>query len=211
MLILNIMMKIGLFGGSFNPIHLGHLHIAEAARKTLGWDKVLFIPNAQSPLKVDTNLVLAKHRLAMVQGCVEEMDHYDVLDWEVKRKGLSYSIDTVRGLIKEYPNAKLYFLIGADSLLSLHEWKEVDELLNSIEFVVLPRPDIFEETQQADIKLPAPWPEKLCKSILQVEAKDISSTQIRKAVSEQKSLKGLVPASVEAYIEAHNLYKKSSE
>jgi len=205
------MNRIGILGGSFNPIHLGHLHIAEKAATALSWDKVLFIPNAQSPLKTDGNQVSAMHRLAMLKSCLKGKDHYEVLDWEIKREGLSYTIDTVRALLEEYPDDKLYFIIGADSLATLHKWKDIDELLHSIEFVVLPRPDTPLEQLQSNINLADPWPQKLCEALLEVEGIAISSTQVRKAVAEHKSLKGLVPASVEAYIKANNLYNEVPE
>jgi len=132
--------RIGLFGGSFNPVHLGHLIVAQAAREELALDRIFFIPASQSPFKPDLTLAPAAERLRLLRLALAGQTGCAVDVAEIQRGGVSYSIDTVRAYRERYPGAALFYLIGADHLATLREWRAAEALAALVEFVVLPRP-----------------------------------------------------------------------
>ena len=139
-------MKLGIFGGSFDPIHLGHLLVAQAAMEELGLDKLFFIPAAQSPFKPDDKPAPAAVRLQLLRRALAGKTNCEVDEQEIRRGGISYSIETLRDYAKKNPAAKLFYLIGADNVSKLNEWCEADELAKLAEFVAIPRPGGHKQT-----------------------------------------------------------------
>ena len=133
-------MKIGLFGGSFDPVHLGHLLVAQAAVEELGLDRLFFIPAAQSPFKPESRPAPASARLQWLRLALAGKTNCEVDDQEIRRGGISYTIETLRDYAKRFPKAQLFYLIGADNAAKLNEWREAGELARLAEFVAIPRP-----------------------------------------------------------------------
>lgn len=133
-------MKIGLFGGSFDPVHLGHLLVAQAAREELELTKIFFIPAAQSPFKPERKPAPANERLRLLRLALAGQVHCEIDDQEIRQSGVSYTINTARDYRRRFPDAKLFYLIGADHMAQLPKWREANELAQLLEFVVLPRP-----------------------------------------------------------------------
>src|SRR5438309_1580502 len=134
------MQNVGLFGGSFDPIHLGHLLVAQAAREELALNRLFFIPAAQSPFKPERTPTAASERLRLLRLALAGHNDCEVDDQEIRRGGLSYTIDTVREYARRFPNASLFYLIGADNVLHLPKWREAAELARLTQFVAIPRP-----------------------------------------------------------------------
>jgi nicotinate-nucleotide adenylyltransferase len=200
--------RIGLLGGSFNPIHMGHLILAQSALEAFDLAQVWFIPAAQPPHKGTGAVLPAAHRLAMVEAAIEGDWRYEVNQLELLRPGPSYAIDTVRELRECYPAEDLCFIIGSDTLTELHLWKDINDLLPLCRFLTLARPgwDISEITPER-IKLASPWPERLLADTAETRRIDISSSDIRHRVAEGLSIRYLVPPAVEMYIAEHHLYR----
>src|SRR5215510_14934324 len=133
-------MKIGLFGGSFDPVHLGHLLVAQAAREELELARLFFIPAARSPFKPDREPTSADERVRLLRLALAGENWCEIDDQEIKRGGTSYTIDTVRDYAKRFPGAQIFYLIGADNVAKLGEWREANELARLTEFVAIPRP-----------------------------------------------------------------------
>ena len=134
------MQRIGLFGGSFDPVHLGHLLVAQAAREELGLTRLFFIPAAQSPFKPESQLAPAAPRLQLLRLALAGQTDCEIDDQELRRAGVSFSIDTARDYVGRFPGAVLFWLIGADHVRSLPQWRAAEELARLLEFVVIPRP-----------------------------------------------------------------------
>jgi len=143
--------KIGLFGGSFNPVQLGHLLVAQAAHEELGLSRLYFIPAAQSPFKAGAEQAPDAERVKMLRLALAGCTYCEIDDQEIRRGGVSYTIDTVRDYLKRFPGVKLYWLIGADHVATLSKWREAGELARLVEFVVIPRPG------EPSAPLPAPF------------------------------------------------------
>jgi nicotinate-nucleotide adenylyltransferase len=133
-------MRMGLFGGSFDPVHLGHLLAARAAREEAGLDRLFFIPAAQSPFKPAAQPAPAPERLRWLRLALAGEATAEVDDQEIRRGGLSYTIDTVRDYARKYPVAELFYLIGADQTAQLRLWREAAELARLVQFLIIPRP-----------------------------------------------------------------------
>ena len=133
-------MKLGLYGGSFDPVHLGHLLVAQAALEELGLDKLFFIPAARSPFKPENQPAPDAVRLQLLRLALAGKTNCDVDDQEIRRGGVSYTVDTLRDYAKKFPGARLFYLIGADNVSQLTNWREPDELARLAEFAAIPRP-----------------------------------------------------------------------
>ncbi len=133
-------MKIGLFGGSFDPVHLGHLLVAQAALEELELDRLFFIPTAQSPFKPENQPAPSATRLQWLRLALAGKTNCEVDDQEIRRGGVSYTIDTLHDYTKRFPKAQLFYLIGADNAAKLNAWRAAGELAGLAEFVVIPRP-----------------------------------------------------------------------
>jgi nicotinate-nucleotide adenylyltransferase len=188
-------MKIGLFGGSFDPVHLGHLLVARAAREELGLDRVMFVPAAQSPFKPGwppapaDRLRLLRLALAGETGC-------RVDDLEIRRGGVSYTIDTLRHFAEEFSGAELFYLIGADQVAQLPQWREAGELARLAEFAVVPRPG------EEAAKLPPPFRGRPLRGVPVA----FSSSEIRSRVKAGLSITHLTPAAVAEAVARAKLY-----
>lgn len=199
--------RIGILGGTFNPVHLGHLIIAQDALENFELHKVLFVPCAQPPHKNSTGLQTTHHRLQMLEAALEGDTNFEISDIELQRGGVSYTVDTIHALKRQHPQVAWVLILGADSLLELHLWKDVYRLLALCEIVTLARPG-FEEISEESLHLRAPWPERLRRNVRHGHGVEISSTDIRRRVAEGMSIRFLVPSVVEMYIAEHRLYGK---
>jgi nicotinate-nucleotide adenylyltransferase len=190
-------MRIGILGGTFNPVHNGHLHIAKHALKRLRLDRVIFIPTYVSPHKKMSGNAKARDRIAMLRLALRGERRFSVLDYEIRRKGISYSIRTVHFLRRKFgKKAHLFFLLGADSVSGLKAWKKSGELMDLVQFVAFPRPGF-------SLSLSNPTVIRL-----RTTKKDVSSSRIRLLVKRGRRFSGLVPTEVQDYIEKKNLYRE---
>lgn len=199
--------KIGILGGTFDPIHLGHLILAQEAAETYDLARVIFIPCNQPPHKEDRKITAGKHRYAMVEKAVEGNIAFEISDIEIQRNSVSYAIDTLRELKKRYAKAELFFIIGADTLPELHLWKEINKVLKLCRFITFGRPGYVEHLKADCIRLDPPWPEQLLAATHPGRMIDISSSDIRYRIAEGLSIRYLVPPEVEMYIAEHNLFR----
>jgi nicotinate-nucleotide adenylyltransferase len=190
------MKRIGLFGGSFNPIHLGHLLVAQTAREELGLERFFFIPAARSPWKPGVPAAPGVERLRLLRLALAGQPQCDIDDQEVRRGGISYTIDTVRDYASRFPTARLYYLIGADHVSSLAKWRDAAELARLVEFVIIPRPG------QSTVSLAAPFRG----SWLSGFPLAVSSSAIRQRVKAGLPIDLLVGPAVAAAIQEKRLY-----
>jgi len=188
-------MKIGILGGTFNPIHIGHLILAEEARESLSLDRIIFVPTFLPPHKNNSDIVAARERLRMVKLAIKGNRCFLTSDIEIKRDGRSYTIDTIKEFKKIYPKDGLYFIIGSDLLKYLDDWKDLNEIIKMVNFIVATRPEYPLE------KIPSYI------STIPIRAVDISGFEIRRAIRENKSFHYLVPERVYKYIIKKRLYK----
>ena len=193
--------RVGIMGGTFDPIHYGHLVTAEAARTQFRLDKVVFVPSGRPPHKMG-GAADADDRLIMTQMAIATNRDFDLSDTEARREGYSYSIDTVREFIGLYgPEAELFFITGADAILTISTWKDADELINLCTFIAATRPG-FDLAELE--KLPPAWRQRI--KPFEIPALAISSTDIRRRVRQGESIKYLLPEAVEHYIRRRSLY-----
>lgn len=199
------MKKYGIFGGSFNPIHYGHLMICEYIKEEMGLDKVIFIPTGNPPHK-DLE-VSAEDRYEMVRLAISPNPDFEISDIETTRVKMSYTVDTIRELKKIYKKEKLYFLIGLDSLFQLKTWMKIGDLSQEIEFVVALRPGYLdkEEINKEIDFLRENFGTKV--NLIKTPLYEISSTDLRDRIHEGKSLRYLIPKKVLDYIEESGFYK----
>jgi len=191
------MQRLGLFGGSFDPVHLGHLLVAQAAREELGLTRLFFIPAAQSPFKPDREPTPAKVRLQLLRLALAGQDWCEIDEQELKRGGVSYTIDTVRDYAGRFPQAELCYLVGADHIALLPKWREAAELARRLEFLVIPRPG------QAATALPAPFRGRMLSGF----PLGVSSSQIRARVKSGQPIEHLTLAAVAEAIRNQGLYR----
>lgn len=194
---------IGLLGGTFNPVHAGHLSIAREALHLFQLDAVWFIPCSNPPHKPAAGLASNADRLAMLRLATADEPRFDVLTIEFERPGKSYTIDTVRTLQARHPDITFVFIIGADTLPEIHTWHKPLELLELIRIVTLARPG--HAPAAAALHLPPPWPEKLLADVRTGFPLDVSSRDIRAGIAAQRPVP-LVPETVMRYIQEHKLY-----
>lgn len=190
------MKPIGLFGGSFDPVHLGHLLVAQAAREELELSRLFFIPAAQSPFKPERQPMASPQRLRLLRLALEAKPWCEIDEQEIHRSGISYTIDTVRDYVRRFPGVRLYYLIGADHVRLLSLWREAGKLAELAEFVVIPRPGRPQES------LPAPFRGRTLAGF----PLGVSSSQIRERVATGLSIEGLVPRAVAEAIRNNGLY-----
>jgi nicotinate-nucleotide adenylyltransferase len=188
-------MRIGILGGTFNPIHIGHLILAEEAREKLGLERIIFVPAYLPPHKDNSDIAPAADRLKMVKLAIKGNRYFSVSNAEIKRDGRSFTIDTIKEFKKIYPQDELYFIIGSDLLKYLDDWKDLDEIIKLVKFIAATRPGYPLE------KLPAYI------STLAIRAVDVSGFEIRNCVKENKSFRYLVPEAVHKHIIRKKIYK----
>ena len=200
--------RIGIIGGSFDPLHLGHLIIAQDAAEHLNLSEVIFIPAAIPPHKQDAQQVDAEHRLNMLRLAVKSDSRFSVSDIEIKRGGLSYSVDTVKALRVIYSYADLFLIVGSDTLVELHTWNKIEDLLKMCDVATILRPG--EDSQAAiakKIQLPEGYKAKLMDHVIKAHRIEISSTEIRQRIADGLNIGYFVPPAVEKYIYEHGLYQ----
>ena len=204
-------MRWGILGGTFDPIHFGHLLLAEECREILALDKVLFVPAGQPWLKAGQPLTAAIHRLRMVELATADHPHFEVLRWEVERPGPSYTVDTLERLRMESDAAaELHFLLGLDALADFPRWKDPERILQMARLAVVPRPGYVAKGDGDDIvagiksRYPA-YADRI--TILAVASVAISATDLRRWVAIGQSLRYRTPAAVGEYIREKGLYK----
>ena len=190
------MERIGLFGGSFDPVTLGHLLVAQAAREELELARLYFIPAAQSPLKPGFQSAPAALRLRMLRLALAGQSQYEIDAQEIVRGGCSYTIDTTRKYASRFPDAKLFYVIGSDLVPQLLKWREADELARRLEFIVIPRPG------EPAADLPRPFRGRELKGF----PLGVSSSQIRQRVKAGLAIDWLVPPAVAEVISNERLY-----
>ncbi|MGD1017777.1 MAG: nicotinate-nucleotide adenylyltransferase [Verrucomicrobiia bacterium] len=198
--------RIGILGGTFNPIHLGHLLIAQDAMEQMALDRVKFIPSATPPHKTAEVLAGERDRLQMIRLAIRGNDRFELDDIEIRRGGKSYSVDTLMELRRRNPKADFYFIIGADSLGELHLWREAQRLVRLCTFVTVPRPG-FEAKPVVDRRLDAASRKRLRQHVLRGHPCGIASREIRSRVASGRSIRYLVPDAVTEYIRRHGLYQ----
>lgn len=228
-------MRIGIMGGTFDPIHLGHLRAAEEIYWAFDLDKIIFIPSSRPPHKDASKVAPALHRYEMVSLATIFTPYFSVSSIEIDRPGRSYSVETVQEIRRVYgKDSVLYFIVGVDAFLEISTWKNARELLASVQFIVTARPGwrlddverslkpkqlgklgnphfrylkISEIDSEAEIKTP----KKGLVLLVEVVSHDISSTEIRHLVEEGRSIRFLVPDTVAAYMDKNQLYRENSE
>ena len=212
------MKKLGLFGGTFNPIHLGHLRAAEEVKEAFELDKILFIPSYTPPHKEKDSVAPALHRLEMVRRSIRQCPGLAVSDFEALREKPSYTFDTLLHFQNLYPNMERFFILGIDAFLEIHTWWRFPQHFSHAHFIVISRPGGGAETLQAYIpsrlaSVLSPqgdhWTTQdgFCLFYFTCSGLDISGSQIRQAVRNGKSIRFLVPNNVRNYLYSHKLYQ----
>jgi len=190
--------KIGFLGGTFDPIHSGHLILAQQLLEQFQLDRVIFIPAATPPHKDDRSVSLTQHRFEMTRTAIEDNPLFEISDIELKREGKSYTIDTIKKLKELYPGSDLFLLGGSDILTEFETWKDPEKIFQEVKVVIGIRPG-YDKIDSDN--------EFFKKSIIaEIDGLQVSSTQIRRKVREGKTIKYLVPLKIEEYIIAKGLY-----
>jgi nicotinate-nucleotide adenylyltransferase len=203
--------SVGFFGGSFNPIHLGHLIAAERARETFNLEMVYFIPTWSSPHKTNISLAPPFHRIQMIKLAIGDNAYFSVLLADIHRQRPTYTIDTIEDIAIHFPRAQYtyYFIVGSDAIEKLPSWKSPRQILKSLHFLVAQRQKKPLETTFFDLiykEIPEAKNRIHCFPMPYIE---ISSSVIRDRVSKKKSIQYLVPKTVESYIDNNTLYKEA--
>lgn len=189
--------QLAIFGGTFDPPHWGHMLLARDVVEQAGIDRLLFVPAGQNPHKVDPPVASGEDRLAMLQAAVADEPAFEVVDLEVRCPGPSYAIKTVAALQKQFPDAQLVWVLGADQLPALPRWHAFDQLVRAVEFLVLARPNhVLAVPDVAKLR----WRKATARLI------EISATEIRARVAAGKPVDFFVPPRVLAYIQQRKLY-----
>ena len=189
-------MKLGIFGGSFDPVHLGHLLVAQAAIEELGLNRLFFIPAAQSPFKPENKPAPDAVRLQLLRLALVGKTNCEIDDQEIRRGGISYTVDTLRDYAKRFSGAEMFYLIGADNVPKLNEWREPAELARLAEFVAIPRPG------GPAAVFPPPFHGRMLRGF----PFGVSSSEIRARVKAGLPIENLVPAAVAEGIRNPKIY-----
>ena len=216
-------MKVGIFGGTFNPVHYGHLRAAEEVREKVKLDKILFIPSGRPPLKI-RDIAHVRHRYEMTRRALVKNSNFELSDIECRQKGKSYTVKTLKKLKKSHPERDFYFILGIDAFLDIPHWWHHEELLRLAHFIIISRPGLeFINLKTSPIvTMKRSILRKLDKGeigtytiklhghkkvmLLTITPIGISSREIRARVRQARSIKYLLPASVESYIISNKLY-----
>jgi nicotinate-nucleotide adenylyltransferase len=191
-------LRIGVFGGTFDPPHVGHVLAAVDACEALSLDKLIVVPAASQPLKSDSPpLASARDRLEMVKRAMGEDKRFEVSAMEIERGGLSYTVDTLETLARENPGAELVLIVGMDTLGTIDKWKNPDRIFQLAKLAVLARSSDYGLAWSGDV------------TVFMTRRVDVSSSEIRQRIAEGKSIHGLVAESVETYIASENLYRSA--
>jgi nicotinate-nucleotide adenylyltransferase len=198
------MQRIGIMGGTFNPIHIGHVIAAQEVLFKMKLDNIIFIPTGNPPHKRQKDLISAEYRYEMVRLAICRNNQFSISDLEIRREGRTYTYDTLAELHKTYYGDKLFFIIGFDTLKDLDSWKRVNDVCKMVSFIVVNRgnstSEIIEEMEDKKKKYSADI------TLVDIPDIEISSTDIRKRILNGETIKYLVPDEVEAYIRLKGLY-----
>jgi len=200
-------MRLGLFGGTFDPPHLGHLMVAQDAVERLSLHRLLFLVAGHPPHKVNEILSPPRVRVEMTRAAVDGNPSFEVSEVEMGREGPTYTVNTLRHFRSSYPRAEIFFLLGSDQLAEFHEWQEPEGIANLATLVAVGRNGI-EPGQVAPVELPSGADLEFIS--LPVTRSDISSSEIRSRIRDGRSVQYLVPKQVREIIETHRLYRSSS-
>ena len=202
-------MRVGVFGGTFDPIHLGHLAVARSIQSSLGLDNVIFVPAGQPWLKADTPVSHVKDRVQMLRLALARRRAFELSTIEADRPGPSYTVDTMEALQRQLgSDADLFFLLGSDALMDIAKWKEPQRLIQLCQLVAFARPGFGLPTMEA---LEAAVPGISLRVVFaEVPQVNIRATDIRRRIAEGRSIQRLVPRAVERYILEHGLYEAGS-
>ena len=199
-------MKKVIFGGTFDPIHNGHIHIAYEALYNLEIDEIIFMPAGQPPHKSNKRVTGGKIRYEMVLKAIEGEERFSVSDYEIKNKGLSYTYNTLIHFNKIEPDTEWFFLVGVDSLMALKTWMNIDIILDNCTLVVFSRSGFLEKNVlEMKVSLEAEYNTNII--FLQMPLLDISSTTIKEKIAQHKVVNYLLPYKVERMINKYNLYR----
>jgi nicotinate-nucleotide adenylyltransferase len=197
--------RLGIMGGTFDPIHYGHLVAAEMARSEFNLSKVLFIPSGSPPHKITRDVAAAELRYEMVESAIRDNSAFDISALEIERQGLSYTVETLRILRQDWPDHDLYFITGTDALLEIFSWHEAKEIFTLIQFIGAARPGF--DASDFLLKVQQEQPETNGRiHYLEVPALAISSTDIRARVRSGEPIRYLLPESVRLFIQKNGLY-----
>lgn len=200
------MRRIGIMGGTFNPIHMGHLLLAEWVQDEMGLDEIWLIPNAVSYMKSEQKAAPAVDRLRMAELAAEENHHFKCLDMEIRRGGYTYSYETMEELVETYPSDEFYFIVGADCLFTLESWKCPERILRCCKIVAAVRNEAsMEEMKMKKEELERRFGGEIL--LFSFARLSVSSTEIRERLSHGKSVRYMVPDNVLAYIQEKGLYR----
>lgn len=213
--------KVGLFGGTFDPVHIGHLRAAEEIRESFGLEKVFFIPSALPPHKQSSHVTPPEHRLEMLRLAVDSNAHFDISDYETKTQSTSYTIETLRYMTEAHPDRNYYFIVGHELFTEIETWKNYRELFTLSNFIVMTRPgfsnnesdelplalktDFSYANREENVRIYINNNNKTI-AFTHIRGFEISSTEVRHLVEAGKSIKYLVPEQVEDYIASNELY-----
>jgi nicotinate-nucleotide adenylyltransferase len=215
--------KAGLFGGTFDPIHLGHLRAAEEIREELSLDRIIFIPAAIPPHKDKTHITPSRHRLEMLMLAVSDNHSFEICDYELKKTTTSYTVETLRFMNAAHRDSEFYFIVGNELFSEIETWKEYNALFKLSNFVVITRPgysggsseklplalknDFSYYKENANVISYKDQSSKII-AYTKIRGLEISSSEIRHYVMSGKSIKYLVPAAVEKYVLENNIYSR---
>lgn len=192
-------MKIGFLGGSFDPVHFGHLIAAQDVLEQFHLDRLILVPAAQAPLKPNDVQSGVEDRLAMLRAATEWDKRLEISDYELRKGGISYTIDSVRHFRTQFPGDELFWIIGGDQLPLLHKWKDIGELARLVEFIFLERP---KHPSKPHSEIPGLRLHRCDGHLI-----EISSSELRARVKARLSLHYFCPQKVIAYIDGHGLYR----
>jgi nicotinate-nucleotide adenylyltransferase len=213
--------KIGLFGGTFDPIHCGHVKAAESVHNIFFFDRILFIPSYIPPHKESADVASAEHRLKMVELALSSFDRFFPSSIEIEARGTSYSIVTLNRIKEMFRQAEIFFLLGIDAFLEIDTWKDYEDVLEQCSFIVMSRPgfsldeakDILaEKYNQRMVEVHGPIEKENTELfvhkiyLVPINTLDVSSSEVRERVGQRQSIKDMVPENVEDYIKERHLY-----
>ncbi len=199
------MERLGIIGGTFDPIHLGHIYIAKQAKEKLNLDKVIFMPAGSQPLKVNKKVTKASLRLQMVKKAIQGIGYFEVSDYEINKEGMSYTYLTLEKFYS--PDRELFFITGADCLMSLELWQGVEKIFKYCTFVVFTRPGYDKsELKKKKLNLEEKYKTKI--EVLEVSSPNISSTKVREGIKDRIDVSKFLPEGVLEIIKEHGLYRE---
>jgi nicotinate-nucleotide adenylyltransferase len=203
------MKKIGIMGGTFNPIHNGHLFLAENAYEQSGLDQILFMPSKNPPHKAKPEMITDQQRVDMIDLAIRDNSHFTLSTVELERDGYTYTADTLRLLVHDNPEVRYYFIVGADSLLMMHQWYQPQVIFDLCTVVAATRDHVDEDKLAAQAKL---LKEQFHADIqlISMPTIEIASADIRGRIAYNKTIRYYLPDQVAAYISQHRLYQTNS-